>query len=884
MSNRTSLRMRVLPRFPARISGTNGLTVVQDNLDLVVKPDFGSLVPVPSVQNPTKTFFLAWESDLDSYSSISFQNLVENIQDVIIGPTTAAMEATSPAADQFIYFTGTDVAATTGLTAAGRALLDDANAAAQRATLELGTAATQPSTAFATAAQGTKADSALQQADIGALTARGVAAKEADYARVYDKEIWLQNISNIDLSGGASSSTAFNALLDANRANGAHFRIPRGAKIKLDIVETVLTAGQKLSGGLNPNDAAAQSYDYTQLGYSIRLANGAQIRMDNASELDGVLIYRANTAFNVDQGDFSAWTGNGVVIAYGNDQKVTNCMILGFNYCLRTLNERGLAGAGRVILKRVYVDGKNGILMNGSYDNAFFDELRGFGFVTQGYVGFPVPGEGYDPRKDRRPGIGFRITDRADGTSLGRSQFIGYQTNYDINIGGFDATCLMSDYFTTPTYPAPAGTVGILLHRDVDETTEPDRNIDAFPALISIAHAWSSDIPIKIIGRAGRPVQIGIGTVINAGADGIQIDGGGLICQDMTIAAVTGAPVRFLSAPDTKTIIHGTAQNFGPARNSSGVPVVSLKTGAAVAITNANSNLIDVKLANDQATGSAYFDNHPIFPTVASADPLSLPAYAGGETESFTVTGTAAIAFMYGLRPGNVRLYFSAALSLFNGAGPGGLRLPGNVNTIDVAAGSCATCEYDRTSDRWTVMSISAAYVKFDTQGRAMLASSAVSVNYIGTDTPEAQLSKAGAARLGMGRWTNDAGGPQLQFVKSRNAAVGGHTIVAANDVLASIRAAASDGSTFLESASIVALAETVPSGGGAPGYLSFRTAKGTDNFASEKLRVDSFGNIIAYALRQFANDAAAAAATPPVPINGFYINSSTKALQARLA
>jgi hypothetical protein len=45
-------------------------------------------------------------------------------------------------ADQTIYTTGADTYAVTSLTAAGRALLDDANAAAQRATLGLGTVAT----------------------------------------------------------------------------------------------------------------------------------------------------------------------------------------------------------------------------------------------------------------------------------------------------------------------------------------------------------------------------------------------------------------------------------------------------------------------------------------------------------------------------------------------------------------------------------------------------------------------------------------------------------------------------------------------------------------------------------------------------------------------
>jgi hypothetical protein len=53
------------------------------------------------------------------------------------------------------------------ITTAGKALLDDADASAQRTTLGLGTAATTASTDYATAAQGTKADSALQPAAIG---------------------------------------------------------------------------------------------------------------------------------------------------------------------------------------------------------------------------------------------------------------------------------------------------------------------------------------------------------------------------------------------------------------------------------------------------------------------------------------------------------------------------------------------------------------------------------------------------------------------------------------------------------------------------------------------------------------------------------------------
>lgn len=63
-------------------------------------------------------------------------------------------------ANQGIYTTAADTYATFGLTSAGRALLDDADAAAQRTTLGLGTAATAAASDFATAAQGAKADAA----------------------------------------------------------------------------------------------------------------------------------------------------------------------------------------------------------------------------------------------------------------------------------------------------------------------------------------------------------------------------------------------------------------------------------------------------------------------------------------------------------------------------------------------------------------------------------------------------------------------------------------------------------------------------------------------------------------------------------------------------
>jgi hypothetical protein len=78
MTSVTNIRLRVLPRFPTGITGTNGITVVREGSGLVVKPDFGQLAEISNVPDSDETLFIAWNKETGEYNTISFQATFDN--------------------------------------------------------------------------------------------------------------------------------------------------------------------------------------------------------------------------------------------------------------------------------------------------------------------------------------------------------------------------------------------------------------------------------------------------------------------------------------------------------------------------------------------------------------------------------------------------------------------------------------------------------------------------------------------------------------------------------------------------------------------------------------------------------------------------------------
>jgi len=89
--------------------------------------------------------------------------------DATLGPTLTTIEALTGTLNTMLYFTGTDVAALTALTAFARTLLDDGDALTMRGTLGLGTMSTQNANAVAM----TGGSATLGSATLSAVVANG---------------------------------------------------------------------------------------------------------------------------------------------------------------------------------------------------------------------------------------------------------------------------------------------------------------------------------------------------------------------------------------------------------------------------------------------------------------------------------------------------------------------------------------------------------------------------------------------------------------------------------------------------------------------------------------------------------------------------------------
>jgi hypothetical protein len=128
-----------------------------------------------------------------------------------------------------------------------------------------------------------------------------------------------------------------------------------------------------------------------------------------------------------------------------------------------------------------------------------------------------------------------------------------------------------------------------------------------------------------------------------------------------------------------------------------------------------------------------------------------------------------------------------------------------------------------------------------DTNGRLVVGNTA-SVPVLGVDSGVQTWASFGYTS--QGRFTNDAFGSFLSFVKSRNTTVGGQTVVQSGDVLGAVAFTGSDGTAFIQAARIEATVDGTPGTNDMPGRLVFSTTADGSANPTERMRITSAGDV----------------------------------------
>lgn len=131
-----------------------------------------------------------------------------------------------------------------------------------------------------------------------------------------------------------------------------------------------------------------------------------------------------------------------------------------------------------------------------------------------------------------------------------------------------------------------------------------------------------------------------------------------------------------------------------------------------------------------------------------------------------------------------------------------------------------------------------------DANGRVIVGNT-VPYTFAGTVTPFTQLlGTTSNSGLVTGRWAASTGDSSLKLVKSRGATVGTNGAVTSGDGLGNVSFEGDDGTNFIQAATITAAVDGTPGTNDMPGRLVFSTTADGASTVTERMRIDSLGNV----------------------------------------
>jgi hypothetical protein len=279
-----------------------------------------------------------------------------------------------------------------------------------------------------------------------------------------------------------------------------------------------------------------------------------------------------------------------------------------------------------------------------------------------------------------------------------------------------------------------------------------------------------------------------------------------------------------------------------------GFTPISLYYTATAAATPTAGNLVAGELAINTNDGKLFYKD--------SAGVVQVIGTKGGVGSSTT---TQVLYNSSGLVVGSANLTFNGTTLTAGGLTTTGATSTGTFSATGVAtfsAGTVSAPAITTTGDTNTGIFFPAADTIAFTEGGVesmridsaarLLVGNTTSNNlpYLGTQFAPGFQNYATSGTGGFYRYSADSDPSVFTFTKSRNATIGSQTIVNNGDNLGYIGFAGSDGTNFITAASIVGMVDGVPGTNDMPGRLLFTTTADGASSPTERMRIDSSGNV----------------------------------------
>ena len=165
----------------------------------------------------------------------------------------------------------------------------------------------------------------------------------------------------------------------------------------------------------------------------------------------------------------------------------------------------------------------------------------------------------------------------------------------------------------------------------------------------------------------------------------------------------------------------------------------------------------------------------------------------------------------------------------------------GDVQVPDkiIHAGDTNTAIRFPDADTVSVETSGAEKARIDSSGRLIIGHSGSS----GKNSPLQVVGTGDNAEFQ--RYENNEYGPNIHFIKSRNATTGSNTVVNSGDALGTVNFRGADGTNYITAAEISAEVDNTPGTNDMPGRLVFKTTSDGASSATEKLRIDNGGKLL---------------------------------------